>query len=135
MTALNELATSAYDDTRTFDEVVHFVHVYVIEPHPVGEPSPYSGEEWTMTYSDRGQAYTYDERVDDARDMLPLIQGNQLVLVDELTPRPLNNPAWCTYGTCPNCGYLIGQDGVIQAEQTWATVNGLETAIRTIVGD
>jgi hypothetical protein len=37
------------------------------------------------------------------------------------------NPAWCTYGTCPNCAFLIRQDGPIDTVQTWfdkVTVEG-----------
>ncbi|MCP4445475.1 MAG: hypothetical protein GY811_09050 [Myxococcales bacterium] len=26
---------------------------------------------------------------------------------------------WCTYGTCPNCSYLIGQDGTVASVNTW----------------
>ena len=51
------------------------------------------------------------------------------VLVDDLTPGPQNNPVWCTYGPCPNCSYLIGQDVVIVAVQTWAFVDAMKLAI------
>jgi hypothetical protein len=126
--ALNTLATTSHDDS-TYGELIHIVHMYVVEPHPQGDPSPYRGTVWEAAYSDRGQARTYDERVADARDMLPLVEGEQLLLVDDLVPRPLNNPAWCTYGPCPNCLYLIGVDGIIEAVQAWADVEAVRTDI------
>jgi hypothetical protein len=111
--ALNQLAVKSYKG-QPYSEWVHIVHVYVIEPHPQApDISPYSGAVWTMSYSTKGQPKTYSDRVANAKSMLPILQGNgtQLVLVDDLTPGTYNNPAWCTYGPCPNCSFLIGKDG------------------------
>lgn len=135
MPALNGLATRTFQGSQRYDDVVHIVHVYIIEPHPE-DPivSPYGGRVRTAEYSDRGQAMTYDERVGFARDILPLLEGEQLLLVDDLTPRDLDNPAWCTYGPCPNCGFLIGQDGVLEEVQTWIDVPTMQTAIDDLLG-
>jgi hypothetical protein len=127
---LNELATKQYNDTSTYDDLVHFVHLYVIEPHPESpDISPYRGSVWEGSFSTKGQAFTYEERVAAAQDMLPLIEGNQLILVDDLVPGELNNPVWCTYGPCPNCAYLINQDGMIDTAQTWFNAGDMEKAI------
>ena len=135
MPVLNQLATKQYDEHTTYDELVHFVHVYVVEPHPVSpDPSPYTGSVWEAEYSTKGQAYTYDERVATAREIDPLLEGTQLLLVDDLVPGALNNPVWCTYGPCPNCAYLIGQDGVIDTVQTWFNGANMETAIDGLLG-
>lgn len=120
MTVLNTLAATSYDSTDTYADLVHLVHVYVIEPHPTNpDPSPYSGVVWELEYSSKSQPKTYDGRVINALDQVPLIEGDQLLLVDDLTPGELNNPVWCTYGPCPNCAFLIGQDGVIDTVQLW----------------
>jgi len=126
---LNELAQKSFKQGK-YSDYVHFVHIYVIEPHPMSpDISPYRGEVWEQQYSSKPQPKTYPERVANAADMLPNLQGDQLMLVDDLTPGQRINPLWCTYGPCPNCAYLIGTDGMIKTVQTWANPNDLETAI------
>jgi hypothetical protein len=128
--ALNQLATKPYDVTTTYDERVHFIHLYVVEPHPMDpDISPYNGMVWEGEYSTIGQPTTYEERVSAAQEMLPLIEGNQFVLVDDLFPGDLNNPVWCTYGPCPNCAFLITQDGMLDTVQTWFSAENMEMAI------
>ncbi len=136
MPDLNQLATKQYDENTTYDELVHFVHVFVVEPHPESpDPSPYTGSVWEEPeYSIKAQAYTYDERVATAREIDPLLEGNQLLLVDNLVPGALNNPVWCTYGPCPNCAYLIGQNGTIDTTQEWFKDTTMETAIDELLG-
>jgi hypothetical protein len=109
--ALNTLATKSYKG-KTYADFVHFVHIYVIEAHPKApDISPYSGNVWEMSWSDKAMPQTYAARVANAKASLAKLQGKQMMLVDDLTPRSHDNPAWCTYGTCPNCSFLIGQDG------------------------
>ncbi len=135
MPVLNQLASKQYDENTTYDELVHFVHLFVVEPHPESpDPSPYTGNVWEMNYSTKGQAFTYDERVATAREIDPLLEGTQLLLVDDLVPGALNNPVWCSYGPCPNCAYLIGQDGTIDTTQEWFSANSMETAIDELLG-
>ena len=133
MPALNNLANQAYDETSVYSDHIHFVHLYVIEPHPQApDISPYNASVWEEEYSTVPQALTYDERVAAAQEIAQLLEGNQLILVDDLTPG-LNNPVWCTYGPCPNCAYLIGQDGVIDTTQTWFTADQMKTAIDNLL--
>ena len=68
------------------------------------------------------------------RDTICIKPGNQLVLVDDLIPGELNNPVWCTYGPCPNCSYLIDQDGIIHTTQIWFNAEGMEKAINDLLG-
>jgi hypothetical protein len=68
-----------------------------------------------------------------ARDVAPLVTGRQTIVVDDLTPGA-NNPIWCTYGTCPNCAFLIRRDGTIDTVQTWFDAGAMERAIRTLLG-
>lgn len=134
MPALNALAATASDDGRPLAERVHFVHVYVIEPHPLApDPSPYSGRVWEARYSTKRQPKTYAERLAAAAETRGLLTGPQLMVVDDLTPRQQTNPVWCTYGTCPNCAFLIRQDGVIDTVQTWFEAGGMQRAIETLL--
>ena len=135
MPALNQLAQKSYKG-KTYDQWVQFVHVYIIEPHPTApDVSPYSGKVWEMTYSSKSQPKTYAARVQNAQATLPLLKGNVLMLVDDLTPGQHNNPVWCTYGTCPNCSFLIGQDGKIveTITKTPSTLAALESSIQALV--
>jgi hypothetical protein len=144
---LNELFVDLLPDGRSFGEAVHFVHVYVVEAHPkLPDPTPYKswtdsdlpvgGEEGqdNYAYSIVGQAYSYAERVASARRLNDRIYGDQVRLVDELTPHGLNNPIWGTYGTAPDAGYLIGRDGTIVESQLWVRVDGLRAAILRELG-
>lgn len=136
MPALNELAAKAVDETATYADKVHFVHIYVIEPHPRSQDvSPYTGRVWEVdTYSTKSQPMTYGERVANAQDMVPLIEGNQLLLIDDLVPGQRTNPLWCTYGPAPNSAYLIRQDGALDKVQEWVDVDAMEQAIDNLIG-
>jgi hypothetical protein len=108
----------------------------VVEPHPLDpDPSPYRGEVWETTYSERSQPKTYDARVGLAREIEALLEGNQLMLVDELTPESRNNPLWCSYGPAPNSGYLIDQTGELRVVNTWIDLSEMERTIDAIVGE
>lgn len=130
MPALNTLARKSYDATSTYGDRVHILHIYVIEPHPMDpDVSPYSGVVWEAEYSTKSQPTDYSGRVANAADTDVLLEGVQLMLVDDLRPGALDNPAWCTYGPCPNCAYLIRRDGIIDTVQTWVDVDAMESAI------
>lgn len=112
---------------------MHIVHVYVIEPHPkTPDVSPYSGVVWEGQYSTIRQASTYTEREAAARDTLALLTGRQTMVVDDLGGSA-TNPIWCTYGTCPNCAFLIRQDGTVDTVQTWLDPAAIERAIRNLI--
>jgi hypothetical protein len=125
-----------YNATQTYGDVVHFVHVYVIEPHPLDpDPSPYQGEVWEALYSHRSQPKTYDGRVALAREIEALLERSQLMLVDELTPESRNNPLWCSYGPAPNSGYLIDQTGELRVVNIWIDVSEMEETIDAILAE
>jgi hypothetical protein len=131
--ALDQLAVETFDASSTYGDKLHILHIYVVEPHPLGDPSPYSGEVWEAEYSDYSQPKTYDGRVTVAGVMQTSIGAKQMLLVDDLTPRPLNNPVWCTYGPCPNCAYLIRQDGIVEKTQRWVNVDDIKPFIDTLL--
>ena len=134
MPALNDLAAEAFDAGRTYSDVVHFVHIYVVEPHPeFPDPSPYTGVVWESWYS-RPQPRTYEGRVALAMELVPDILGNQILLIDELTPKTRDNPLWCTYGPAPNSAYLISRDGRLVAIQDWVDVAAMKKEINKLLG-
>jgi hypothetical protein len=132
---LNALATKAFDSNHTYSDVVYFVHIYVVEPHPVDpDPSPYTGQVWEMSFSTRAQPRTYSGRVALAAEVEALLEGNQVVLVDELAPGARNNPLWCSYGPAPNSAYLIDQRGKLRIVQKWVNVPKMEAGINLLLG-
>ena len=133
MPALNDLALKTFAGGRRYSDVVHFVHVNVVEPHPSDpDPSPYSGVVWEGETS-RRQPRTYAERVALAAALAAGVEGAQTMLVDDLTPEGRDNPLWCTYGPAPNAAYLIDRNGVLQVVQHWVDAPALEAAIDRIV--
>lgn len=101
---------------NAYEGKLQVVVVYTVEAHPEGEPSPYRGKPWPLEFSDRGQPDTYKERVANAKDLD--LDDDVLVLVDALEPGN-TNPYWCTYGSCPNCAFLVNQQGNIEAAHEW----------------
>jgi hypothetical protein len=131
---LNELAREPFDETRTYGDVVHFLHVYIIEPHPLGpDPSPYGGEVRELVYSTIQQPCTYEERLQAAADLEAMIEGDQILVVDELDPACHVNPIWCTYGPTANGAFLIRQDGIIDVAQVWLDPDAMREAIRELL--
>ena len=88
---------------------------------------------WEAQHSTKRQPRTYAERVAAARDTVALLTGRQLMLIDDLGGAA-TNPIWCTYGTCPNCAFLVRQDGTLDTVQTWLNPVAMERAIRVVVG-
>jgi hypothetical protein len=121
-----------FDDSRRYDEVVHFVHVYVMEAHPgPPDPAPFRG------LAGRGNAprqpRTWRDRVELASTTSALLEGNQLMLVDELAPLARTNPMWCGYGPAANSAFLIGQDGRILEAHDWLDMAEMKSAIDNLL--
>ena len=134
MPGLNTLAQTTRQGSETYDQAVHFVHLYVIEPHPTSpDVSPYRGDVWETEYSTLGQPVDLAERNLNAAATEVLLKGKQLLLVDDLTPSGPVNPVWCTYGPAPNAAFLIGQNGIVEVQQDWLDVDAMRTAIDTLL--
>lgn len=127
------------DLVRRYGDLVNFVIVYVIEPHPHRQICPYTGNYWlnyAANWDIHGQPLYqpdhYERRIDQARKMKDdLITESIPVIVDRM-----DNPVWCTYGPAPNIAYLIGTDGTVIEKQGWYNRPALdpskmETAIKT----
>ncbi len=135
MPALATLAATSYK-SKTYADHVQFVYVYTVEAHPKSpDPSPYNGKVWEAKYSSLSNPLTYAGRVANAKVHEANIKHKHLLLVDDLTPGKYNNPVWCTYGTCPNCSFLIRQDGVLAEvlRRTPSKVADLQTAIKKLL--
>jgi hypothetical protein len=113
-----------------YGDRIHFIIIYIIDPHPIGSPSPYSGREWPSSASTdtegnpRTQPTTYQERLALASEMIQEIEITMPVLIDEI-----DNPVWCTYGPAPDIAYLIDRNGIIVEKQGWYQPDLMETVI------
>lgn len=133
---LNELVNQPYDDSSTFGERFHFVHVYIVEAHPKApDASPYSGVVSELFYSDVRQSHTYADRKAIAERIGSRLQGPQTMLVDGLDPDGIVNPVWCTYGTAPNATYIIDQEGLVRMALNYAFGTILERDMRAVLDE
>jgi len=117
---------------------VQLVHLYTVEAHPQDpEPSAYRGEPWPLKYSDVSDPKTYAERVENARALVaaqPAVTAHdQILLIDDLSPRSRNNPFWCSWATCANCGFLVDQQGQLALVQDWFEVEQMRASVAALL--
>ena len=117
-----------------FGSSVHFVAVYILEVHPKGAPNPYSGDAYNPQdkFAVTGQPLTFEERMKAAQGFTTAFDGVfdglfDTILVDEMTDASglLHNPVWSTYGSTPNGGWIIGQDGKVKLGQLFISFVGM----------
>jgi hypothetical protein len=114
---------------REFGDRANFLVVYTLEAHPKGDPSPYSGTEWTTPDNERQglmirQPKTMEERLTHVKKAVEVTKLSAPLVVDTM-----DNNVWKAYGSAPNCGYLIGKDGKVIAAEPWIDPEQLRQAI------
>lgn len=120
--SLNALISSYEND-------INFYLIYIVEPHPDIDISPYSGNVWTTTQNQNAgilfqQPKVYSERKNVLSAMLDSMAVNCPVLLDG----PCNE-YWINYGEAPNRAYLIDQYGEVKAMHGWFNYNTMVTSI------
>jgi len=113
-----------------FADEITVVVVYTVEAHPLTGPSAYKGKPNPRAYSDREEPRSWEERARSAAGLD--LSDDVIVLVDDLSGDQ-SNPFWCSYGTCANCGYLIDQDGTVQAAHLWLDPETMKTSIDALL--
>ena len=93
--------------------------LYVIEAHPKGDPSPYSGEENVTTENIKQgilirQPRNQDERISRAAELQELLGSSARIMVDNM-----DNIGWESIGNRPNSATLISKDGTVLEHQKW----------------
>merc|ERR1712039_279648 len=123
-----------------YSDKVDFMYIYIIDPHPKTDPSPYRASTWTFNYSLYRQPTTYDERVQEAkilRSTYPLDE-KVTVVVDDLRPHNStmqgDNPVWCRWGPAPNPGWLMLPNGTVAFAQAWFNASDVDTVLQGIIG-
>ena len=93
--------------------------IYVVEPHPDVDVSPYSGQVWTTAANQsegilHRQPTTYGERKTIVSTMLNAMTIDVPVLIDG----PCNE-YWTNMAYAPNNAYLINTDGSVYVKHGW----------------
>lgn len=116
---LNELV-------QQFSDTTSFLIIYTIDAHPVQDPCPYTGREWTMRDNDEQgirprQPTTLTERLTLARQYARSVSPGIAVLVDTM-----DNATWEALGLAPNLALIVNPDGVVLQRQGWFDPRSLE---------
>ena len=108
--------------------------MYVIDPHPLIDISPYRGTNWQFNYSKYRQATSLEQRATYATSVSTEGAFDE-VLVDWLQPENAtgNNPTWCSYGPNPNGAWLIAANGSVTLAQLWFEEQSMQTAMEGAV--
>lgn len=112
---------------------VNLAIVYVIEAHPSGDPSPYSGTE----------EVTNENRIDHVRCRQPRTLQERLALANKFRAAlhvdapmfvdGMDNLAWKSLGGGPNMGMLVDEQGIVLARQGWFDAASMEKAADVLV--
>jgi ankyrin repeat protein len=111
-----------------FKGAIPTIFIYVIEAHPKGDPSPYSGVEDVTVENERDQVFctqprTLQERLALAKKFKKRLEVSQPIYVDGM-----DNAVWKSLGGGPNMGFLIDEKGIVLARQGWFDAKSMETA-------
>lgn len=117
-------------------EPVKFVMVYIVDAHPVDDPSPYTCRPWPYSeqdedYQNYGQPSTYGARAKIAQDMIEGLDINTdqiTVVVDNA-----DNDWWMNFGMGPNMGYLIGPGREVIVKQGVLSPRPLHQLIKNLL--
>jgi hypothetical protein len=110
--ALNDIATYYAGQLQVY-------LIYVVEAHPVIDPSPYSGFVWTTSdnYSE-GVLYEQPDTYGERLEMIDSLLAHYSIVPEILADGPCNN-WWQNFGPAPNNAYLIDTNGIVRAKQGW----------------
>ncbi len=108
---------------KKFEGKINIALLYVIDAHPKGDISPYSGDEWIPreNFADNiliPQPKELSQRNDRAKELNMLLGLEVPVLVDNM-----DNLNWKNLGKLPNAGILIDTNGKVIAKQKWFKAN------------
>jgi serine/threonine-protein phosphatase 6 regulatory ankyrin repeat subunit A/serine/threonine-protein phosphatase 6 regulatory ankyrin repeat subunit B len=110
-------------------EHLYVVIVYIVEAHPAGDRSPYSGVEDVTDENRREnilcrQPKTMDERIALAKRFVSLLHVTATPYLDKM-----DNAAWQALGGGPNMAFLIDGRGLVYYRQGWFDPKTMEQAI------
>lgn len=100
--------------------------IYVVEAHPVVDPSPYTGAEWpSAENTEQGILYRQPRTMGERIALATELQRRHGVSLPILVDGP-SNAWWETYGPAPNQAVLLAPDGTVLIEHGWFDGDGLD---------
>jgi len=119
--------------SRRFEDDLNIVIIYVIEPHPIDAPSPYTNRVWVTAKNEIAgircaQPRTLGERIELALQLRHRFRLSTTMLIDALDDR-----AWRAFGSAPNVAILIHTDGRIAIKQGWFEPQEMARAVNTLL--
>lgn len=116
-----------------FGNQISVAIVYVLEPHPYNEPSPYVGRKWVTRKNQMAgirctQPKSLHERIVMAEKFREHFNISVPILVDDM-----DNSAWHAISGGPHVGLLVRQDGVVAAKQGWFDAKAMSLAIEELL--
>jgi iodothyronine deiodinase-like protein len=105
--------------SRRFEQDINTVIIYVVEAHPINEPSPYADRIWVTAKNEIAgihypQPRILEERIELAHRLRRRFRLSTAMFIDAL-----DNRAWRAFGSAPNVAILVRPDGRIAFKQGW----------------
>jgi len=107
------------DLVRDLGDRVTFLVVYTREAHPVGSPSPYTGEEWDLWINRLTRVRVADTRSTEERRARAAATGERLDLSPTVLVDPSGDPGWRAFGRAPSAAFVLDPTGRVVARQAW----------------
>jgi hypothetical protein len=93
--------------------------IYVVEAHPIVDPSPYSGTVWvTSQNQSQGVLYRQPQTYGERKSIIQDMTTNMNILPTILVDGPCNE-WWSYFGPAPNNAYLIDTNGIVFSKHGW----------------
>lgn len=121
---------------RRYRGRVDFLAVYTREAHPVGSPSPHTGEEWDLWVNwlsgvRIAEARSLPERIERASQARESLDLEIPLVVDRM-----DDAVWRAYGAASAPAFVIDREGKVAARQVWSDPSALrETLDRLLAAD
>ena len=120
---------------RRYRGRVDFLAVYTREAHPVGGPSPFTGEEWDLWVNRLAGVRARDashaaERMGQARRA-----ARRLGLPMPMAVDGLDDAVWRAYGAASAPAFVVDARGRVAARQVWSDPAALYPVLDALLGE
>lgn len=120
---------------QKFGDHLNVFLLYILEAHPKGSPSPYSGREWVTRPNERegilrAQPKSNAERLVLAREFQKRLGVSVPLVVDGM-----ENKGWHALGGGPNVGVLLDASGVVKVKHGWFDGRTMEDSIEYLLDE
>lgn len=117
------------DLVRDFGDRVSFLLVYTREAHPVGSPSPYTGEEWDPWINRLTRVRVGDTRSTEERRARAATTEERLDLSPTVLVDPAGDPGWQAFGRAPSAAFVLDAEGRVVVRQAWVDPEELRAVL------